>query len=155
MLPVYKGQERHNSTIGGASLWVMAGKSPAEYEAAAAFLKYITAPKTVEEYIVDNTGYIPVTTAGQKVVEETGFYKDPKHAGREVAIASLTASPVGPLTHGIRLGNYTSIRAIVRSELEAAFTGKKDMQAAMDDAVAQGDEVLSRYAQTMRGKTLP
>ena len=155
MLPVYKGQERHNSTIGGASLWVMAGKSPAEYEAAAAFLKYITAPKTGEEYIVDNTGYIPVTTAGQKVVEETGFYKDPKHAGREVAIASLTASPVGPLTHGIRLGNYTSIRAIVRSELEAAFTGKKDMQAAMDDAVAQGDEVLSRYAQTMRGKTLP
>ena len=155
MLPVYAGHERHNSTIGGASLWVMAGKSPAEYEAAAAFLKYVTAPRTGEEYIVDNTGYIPVTTAGQTLVEENGFYKDPRHAGREVAIQSLTASPVGPLTHGIRLGNFTSIRAILRSELEAAFTGKKDMQAALDDAVAQGNEVLSRYAQTMRGKTLP
>lgn len=155
MLPVYKGHERHNSTIGGASLWVMAGKSPAEYEAAAAFIKYVTAPKTGEEYIVDNTGYIPVTTNGEKLVEDNGFYKDPKHAGRERAIESLTASPVGPLTHGIRLGNFTAIRTIVRSELEAAFTGKKDIQTAMDDAVTQGNEVLSRYAQTMRGKTLP
>ena len=153
-LPVYRG-ERHNSTIGGASLWVMDGKSKEEYQAAAAFLKYITAPKTGEEYIVDNTGYIPVTTAGQQILDDNGFYKDAKHAGREVAIASLTASPVGPLTRGIRLGNFTSIRTIVRSELEAAFTGKKDVQAAMDAAVDQGNEVLRRYAQTMKGKTLP
>ena len=154
-LPVFKGHERHNSTIGGASLWVMAGKSKEEYEAAAAFIKYVTAPKTGEEYIVDNTGYIPVTTAGEKILDENGFYKDPRHAGREVAIQSLTASPVGPLTRGIRLGNFTAIRTIVRQELEAAFTGKADVQTAMDDAVAQGNEVLSRYAQTMRGKTLP
>ena len=154
-LPVYEGHARHNSAIGGASLWVMAGKSQAEYEAAAAFIKYITAPVTGEQYIVDNTGYIPVTTAGEQILDDNGFYKNPKHVGREVAIQSLTASAVGPLTHGIRLGNFTAIRTIIRSELEAAFTGQKDMQTAMDSAVAQGNDVLRRYQQTMRGKTMP
>ena len=84
-----------------------------------------------------------------------GFYKDPKHAGREVAIASLTASEVTPLTRGIRLGNFTSIRAEIRAELEAAFTGQKDMQAALDDAVARGNEILRRYEQTYRAPPCP
>lgn len=155
MLPVYEGFQRHNSVIGGASLWVMKGKSAAEYEAAAAFLKYVTAPETGERYIAENTGYIPVTTNGFELLTKEGFYAEPSHAGREIAIASLTASEVGPLTHGIRLGNFTAIRTAIRSELEAAFTGKKDPQVALDDAVAAGNDILRRYEQTFRGVALP
>ncbi len=155
MIPVYQGFERHNSTIGGASLWVMKGKTDAEYEAAAAFLKYVTAPETGERYIAENTGYIPVTTNGFKLLTDEGFYKDPAHAGRELAIASLTATEPGPLTHGLRLGNFTSIRTAIRSELEAAFTGKKDPQVALDDAVAAGNDILRRYEQTFQGVALP
>ena len=40
-LPVYAGTERKNSLVGGASLWVLSGKSDAEYKGAAAFLNFI------------------------------------------------------------------------------------------------------------------
>lgn len=155
MLPVLDAANRRNSFVGGASLWVMKGKSNEEYEAAAAFLKYVTASDTGEKFMVSNTGYIPVTTKGFELLKSEGFYADPKYAGREVAIASLTASEVGPLTRGIRLGNYTSIRAAIRSELEAAFTGQKDMQVAIDDAVKAGNDILRRYEQTFKGAALP
>jgi sn-glycerol 3-phosphate transport system substrate-binding protein len=155
MLPVLDAGKRRNSLVGGASLWVMQGKSPAEYEAAAAFLRYVTDATTGETFMVENTGYIPVTTKGFEMLQAAGFYKDPKFAGREIAIASLTASEVGPLSRGIRLGNFTSIRSEIRSELEAAFTGQKDMQAALDEAVERGNQILRRYEQTYRGAALP
>ena len=94
MLPVIDASKRTNSLVGGASLWVMDGKSKEEYEAAAAFLKYVTAPDTGEKYIAENTGYIPVTSKGYELLKAEGFYKDPKRVNRDIAIASLTASDV-------------------------------------------------------------
>jgi sn-glycerol 3-phosphate transport system substrate-binding protein len=154
-LPVIDASKRTNSIVGGASLWVMEGKSKEEYEAAAAFLKYVTAPDTGEKYIAENTGYIPVTTAGFELLKSEGFYNDPKRRGREVAIESLTASDVTPLSRGIRLGNFTSIRAETRSELEAAFAGQKTVEQAIDAAADRSNQILRRYEQTFKGKTLP
>ncbi|PSJ64252.1 glycerol 3-phosphate ABC transporter [Mesorhizobium soli] len=154
-LPVIDASKRTNSIVGGASLWVMEGKSKEEYEAAAAFLKYVTAPDTGEKYIAENTGYIPVTTAGFELLKSEGFYNDPKRSGRETAIESLTASDVTPLSRGIRLGNFTSIRAEVRSELEAAFAGQKTVEQAIDAAADRSNQILRRYEQTFKGKTLP
>ncbi|MEP9373478.1 extracellular solute-binding protein [Mesorhizobium sp. KR1-2] len=155
MLPAIDASKRTNSIVGGASLWVMEGKSKEEYEAAAAFLKYVTAPDTGEKYIAENTGYIPVTTAGFELLKSEGFYNDPKRSGRETAIESLTASDVTPLSRGIRLGNFTSIRAEVRSELEAAFAGQKTVEEAIDAAADRSNQILRRYEQTFKGKTLP
>lgn len=155
MLPTLEEGKRTNSIVGGASLWVMEGKSKEEYEAAAAFLKYVTAADTGEKFIAENTGYIPVTMKGFELLKSEGFYADPRYAGREVAIESLTASDVTPLSRGIRLGNFTSIRAEVRSELEAAFTGQKDIQTALDDAADRSNQILRRYEQTYRGTDLP
>lgn len=155
MLPALDAAKRTNSLVGGASLWVMAGKSEAEYEAAAAFLKYATAPDTGEKFIAENTGYIPVTVKGFDLLKAEGFYDNPKYAGREIAIASLTASEVTPLSRGIRLGNFTSIRSEIRAELEAAFTGQKDIQTALDEAVARSNQILRRYEQTYKGAALP
>ncbi|HWK65896.1 MAG TPA: extracellular solute-binding protein [Rhizobiaceae bacterium] len=154
-LPVIDAAKRTNSIVGGASLWIMKGKSKEEYEAAAAFMRYVTAPDTGEKYIAENTGYIPVTTKGFELLKSEGFYNDPSRAGREVAIESLTASDVGPLSRGIRLGNFTSIRAELVSEIEAAFTGQKDVQAAVDAAVERGNQILRRYEQTFKGAALP
>jgi sn-glycerol 3-phosphate transport system substrate-binding protein len=69
MLPVLEAGSRTNSLVGGASLWIMEGKSKEEYEAAAAFIKYVTAPETGEKFMVENTGYIPVTTAGFELLK--------------------------------------------------------------------------------------
>lgn len=155
MLPVLEEGKRTNSIVGGASLWIMEGKTPEEYEATAAFVKYVTAPDTGEKYIAENTGYIPVTTAGFELLKSEGFYDQEGYAGRETAIESLTASDVTPLSRGIRLGNFTSIRAEVRAELEAAFTGQKDMETALSDAADRSNQILRRYEQTYRGADLP
>lgn len=155
MMPVLDASKRTNSLVGGASLWVMEGKSKEEYEAAAAFLKYVTAPDTGEKYIAENTGYIPVTTAGYELLKSEGFYNDPKRLNRDIAITSLTASDTTPRSRGIRLGNYTSIRTEVRSEMEAAFTGQKTVEQAADAAAERGNQILRRYEQTFKGVALP
>jgi sn-glycerol 3-phosphate transport system substrate-binding protein len=154
MLPVYAGTERKNSLVGGASLWVMAGKSKEEYEAAAAFLDYALSTAEVK-WMPNVTGYIPITQSAFKQMVDEGFYKQADKAGREIAMESLTFTPPTPISRGIRLGNFTQIRAEIRAELEAAFTGKKDVQAALDEAVTRSNQILRRFEQTFRGKQLP
>ena len=80
---------------------------------------------------------------------------NPLGLGRDIAIESLTATPPSALSRGIRLGNFTQIRAEIRAELEAAFTGKKDMQVALDDAAQRSNQILRRFEQTFRGRQLP
>jgi sn-glycerol 3-phosphate transport system substrate-binding protein len=154
MLPIYAGTERKNSLVGGASLWVMQGKSKEEYEAAAAFLDYALSTAEVK-WMPNVTGYIPVTQSAFKEMTAEGFYKQADKAGREIAMQSLTFTPPTPISRGIRLGNFTQIRAEIRSELEAAFTGKKEMQAALDEAVTRSNGILRRFEQTFRDKKLP
>jgi sn-glycerol 3-phosphate transport system substrate-binding protein len=78
-----------------------------------------------------------------------------RFAGREISIQSLTFTPPTANSRGIRLGNYTSIRSELQSELQAAFTGQKTVQQALDDAAARGNQILRRFEQTMRGRELP
>jgi sn-glycerol 3-phosphate transport system substrate-binding protein len=51
-----------NTVIGGASLWVMAGKKPAEYKGVAEFFNYLSDPE-VQAKSHQRTGYLPITTA--------------------------------------------------------------------------------------------
>jgi sn-glycerol 3-phosphate transport system substrate-binding protein len=153
-LPVYEGTQRKNSLIGGASLWIMEGKSKPEYVGAAAYIAFLLTPES-EEWFSTVTGYIPITKSGFNYLVDKGFYTKAPFKGREVAMQQLTASEITPVTRGIRLGNFTSIRAEIRSELEAAFTGKKDVQTALDDAAARSNQILRRFEQTFTGKKLP
>ena len=154
MLPTYAGIERKNSLVGGAQLWVMKGKSKEEYEAAAAFLDWVSTPEQ-QQWMATKTGYIPLTKAGFKALTDSGFYQQRGQAGRELAIASLNATEASANSRGIRLGNFTSIRSELRSELEAVFTQNKDVQAALDAAVERGNQILRRYEQTYTGRALP
>jgi len=154
MLPVYEGTKRQNSLVGGASLWIMSGKSRQEYEAVAAYLQFVAQPEEAL-WMSTVTGYIPISNSGFRYLKEKRFYEDPRYAGRDIAIESLTATPPSALSRGIRLGNFTQIRAEIRAELEAAFTGKKDMQVALDDAAQRSNQILRRFEQTFRGRQLP
>lgn len=154
MLPVYAGTQRKNSLVGGASLWVLQGKSKEEYKGAAAFLNFISQPEQ-QLFWSTVTGYIPVTNSAFQYMTEHGFYKDPKFAGREVALQSLTASEPTAITRGIRLGGFTQIRAEVANGLQAIFANKLSVQAGIDQMTERGDAVLRRFEATYKGKTLP
>jgi sn-glycerol 3-phosphate transport system substrate-binding protein len=153
-LPVYAGTERKNSLVGGASLWVLQGKSADEYKGAAAFLNFVHDPKTAL-FWSSNTGYIPVTKSGFEFMKSNGFYDKAPYKGREVAIASLTASDPTPITRGVRLGNFTQIRAEFGNQMQAIFANKVSVQQGIDTLVANGDQILDRFEATYKGKTLP
>jgi sn-glycerol 3-phosphate transport system substrate-binding protein len=154
MIPVYEGNARHNTVVGGASLWVLSGKSEAEYKGAAAYLAFLATPES-EEFWATNTGYIPVTRTGFDALVAKGFYDNAPYKGREVALKSLTYTEPGPLTRGIRLGSFIQIRAEWLAEVEAALAGQKTMQEALDTAVSRGNAQLERFGKTYAGKSFP
>jgi sn-glycerol 3-phosphate transport system substrate-binding protein len=154
MIPTEKGVERHNSVVGGASLWVLAGKSEEEYRGVAEYLKFISTPDSIK-FWVSNTGYIAVTKSAFDALTKEGFYAAAPYKGREVAIASLTATEPGPLGRGFRLGSMIQLRAEWLSEVQAALAGDKTVQAAYDTSVERGNALLEKFAKTYAGKTLP
>lgn len=154
MLPVYSDFERTNSVVGGASLWVLRGKSDDEYRGAAAYLQFIATPEE-ERTWVERTGYIPVTLTTFENLIETGFYDEPPFRGREIAMESLTYTEPSSLTRGIRLGSFIQIRQEWTSEMQAALAGTKTSQQALDDAVTAGNALLRRFERTYRGRQLP
>ncbi len=154
IIPTYEGTERKNSVVGGASLWVLSGKTEDEYKAAANYLAFL-ATKEEQQFLLENSGYIPVTKSTYDSLLAEGFYAKEPFINRDIAMKSLTWSEPTPLTRGIRLGGMIQIRAEWLAEVEAALAGQKTMQEALDTAVARGNEQLARFAQTYAGKSFP
>jgi sn-glycerol 3-phosphate transport system substrate-binding protein len=154
MLPVYEGTHRHNSFVGGASLWVLKNHSAEEYKAAAAFLNFVAQPEQALFWSTV-TGYIPVTKTGFDYMKANGFYDKPPYKGRETAIASLSVEGMGNGPGGIRLGSFLQIRAELGNGLQEIFSDKAPVQQALDNVVDRGNTVLRRFEQTYKGKELP
>ncbi|ACR27507.1 sn-glycerol-3-phosphate ABC transporter substrate-binding protein UgpB [Burkholderia glumae] len=131
-----------NALIGGASLWVLGGKDANTYKGVAKFLAYLSSPAVAAKWHQD-TGYLPVTTAAYDLTREQGFYA--RNPGADTAIKQMLNKPPLPFTKGLRLGNMPQIRTIVDEELEQVWAQKKTPQAALDSAVARGNELLRRF----------
>jgi sn-glycerol 3-phosphate transport system substrate-binding protein len=131
-----------NSIIGGASLWVMGGKKPEEYKGIAKFFTYLSSTAVQQTWHQD-TGYLPITKAAYEATKASGFYD--KNPGTEVAILQMTGKPPTENSRGLRFGNMVQIRDVIAEDLEAAFSGKMDAKAAMDDAVKRGNTILRQF----------
>ncbi len=132
-----------NTVIGGASLWVMAGKKAEEYKGVAKFFDFLSQTK-VQAASHQRTGYLPITMAAYDLTEKSGFYQ--KHPGTDVAVQQMVRK-VTDKSRGIRLGNYVQIRTIEDEELEQVWSGKKSAKDALDAIVKRGNELLARFEQ--------
>ena len=130
-----------NTVIGGASLWVMAGKKAPEYKGVAAFFNYLTNAE-IQAKSHQRTGYLPITLASFEATEKAGFYK--QNPGTDVAVNQMIRKTTDK-SRGIRLGNFVQIRAIEDEELEQVWAGKKSAKEALDSAVKRGNELLVRF----------
>jgi sn-glycerol 3-phosphate transport system substrate-binding protein len=139
-----------NTAIGGASLWVMAGKKPAEYKGAAEFFKYLSSPE-VQSASHKRTGYLPITMAAFQLTEKSGFYKE--KPGTDVAVTQMIRKTTDK-SRGIRLGNFVQIRTIIDEETEAIWSGKKEPKEALDTAVKRGNEQLERFEKASKAAAL-
>ena len=152
-LPVYAGTERHNSLVGGASLWVLKGKSPAEYKAAAAFLNWIAQPEQALFWST-NTGYIPVTKTGYDFMVKSGFYDKAPYKGREVAIACADRSDADAAHPRHPPGRHAADPPEVGNAMQAIFSNQTPVQQALDDAAKRGNTVLAARGD-LQGQALP
>jgi sn-glycerol 3-phosphate transport system substrate-binding protein len=130
-----------NTVIGGASLWVMAGKKADEYKGIGQFFSYLSKPD-VQASLHQRTGYLPITTAAFKMTEDSGFYQ--KNPGTEVGVNQMIRKTTDK-SRGIRLGNYVQIRTIEDEELEQVWGGKKTAKEALDSIVSRGNDLLERF----------
>lgn len=154
MIPTYGTHVRHSTFVGGASLWVLKGKSQAEYKGAAAFLNFLAQPEQAISWSTV-TGYIPVTKTGFNALTKAGFYDKAPTKGRDVAIRSLAIATTDGAPGGTRLGGMPQIRAEVANALQAIFTQNVDVQVALDDAAKRSNAILRQFEATHKGQQLP
>jgi sn-glycerol 3-phosphate transport system substrate-binding protein len=144
MLPYWpdvKGAPQ-NSTIGGATLWVLRGRPQAEYRGVAKFFAFLSKPE-VQARWHQNTGYLPVTRAAFELSRAQGFYE--RNPGAAISIEQITLNAPTENSRGVRLGSFVLIRDVIDDELGQAFSGKKSAQAALDSAVARGNKLLRQF----------
>jgi sn-glycerol 3-phosphate transport system substrate-binding protein len=137
-----------NAIIGGASLWVMGGKTNNAYKGVARFFSFLSRPEIQMEWH-KTTGYVPITYASYEMTKKSGFYD--QNPGAEVAIKMLTNKPATANSKGLRFGNFVQGREVIQEEMEAAISGKKDPKAALDDAVRRANEILRRFEAANKG----
>lgn len=144
MLPLNTdvADKAQNSIIGGATLWVLAGKPAAEYKGVAEFFNYISSAE-VQARWHQETGYVPITTAAYDLSQKQGFYE--KNPGTDTAIKQLSLNTPTPNSKGIRFGNFVQVRDVINEEMEALWAGDKTAQQAMDTAVERGNALLRRF----------
>ncbi|MDT9001314.1 sn-glycerol-3-phosphate ABC transporter substrate-binding protein UgpB [Paucibacter sp. APW11] len=136
-----------NTVIGGASLWVMAGKKPIEHKGIAAFFNYLARPEVASESH-KRTGYLPVTKAAFELTEKSGFYK--ANPGTDVAVTQMIRKTTDK-SRGVRLGNFVQIRTIIDEEMEQVWGGKKSAKEGIDAAISRGNEQLERFQKANKG----
>ena len=135
-----------NTIIGGASLWVMGGKSKDEYKAVAKFLTFLSRPEIQAEWH-QATGYLPITMAAYDLTQKSGFYE--KNPGTDVSVKQMIVKTTDK-SRGVRLGNFVQIRDIIDEELEDVWSGKKTPKDALDNAVKRGNEQIDKFARTAK-----
>jgi sn-glycerol 3-phosphate transport system substrate-binding protein len=142
-LPYYPDVEGapQNTVIGGASLWVMSGKKPAEYKGIGQFFAFLSRPAEAAKSH-QRTGYLPVTIASYELTEKSGFYK--QNPGTDVSVTQMIRKTTDK-SRGIRLGNFVQIRNIIDEELEQVWAGKRSAKEGLDTAVSRGNEQLERF----------
>ena len=144
MMPYYPdvAGAPQNSIIGGASLWVMGGKKADEYKGIARFFTFLSDTDR-QRWLHEVSGYLPITKAAYAGTKGSGFYE--QNPGRETPLQQLTLKAPTENSAGIRFGNLVQIRDIWAEEIEAALSGQKSAQKALDDAVARGNQSLRQF----------
>jgi sn-glycerol 3-phosphate transport system substrate-binding protein len=153
LAPMYKGEARHNTLVGGASIYVMKGHGKDEIDGARAFLNFVRQPDQQIAFSAA-TGYVPVTNDVLGTIAKRLDAKSPEFATAAIGIQSMSA-PATADTRGIRLGSYIQFRQIWTEETQKAFAGQQTMQQALDNAKKRGDELLRRFQHTYKGVELP
>ena len=142
---VYGG--RQNTLADGASLWVGAGRSTAEYKQAAKFVSFLLSPEMQIE-MVRVYGGLPLTSAARAAARSKLLKDDDQTL--EIAYNSLGGRGAKPDVH---VSDIDPVRILTNEELEGVWADRQPAKAALDNAVNRGNAVLG--AKPMLRKAQP
>jgi len=128
--------------IGGASLYIMKSRPPAEQQAAWEFVKYAMTPAVQAQWQSD-TGYYPIV----KAAYDQGPSKDwsTKYPQFLTAITEIRDSPQNRTTNGAVLGVMPQARQRTQKMIESVLLGQATTQAALDAAVEDMNTQIDKY----------
>ena len=101
----------------------------------------------VQSFWHQNTGYVPITTEAYELSKKQFFYE--MNPGTDTAIKQLSLNQPTANSKGLRFGSFVQIRDIFNEELEAVWSGTKDANQAINDAVARGNKLLRKFEKTV------
>ena len=128
-----------NTIPGGASLWVFAGHTDAEYKGVAKFFEFLSQTE-IQSRLHQMSGYLPVTMAAYEATKASGFYEN--NPGREQPILQMTEKVPTDNSRGIRAVNLPELREIQNEEFEAMLAGLENARQALDNAVRRGNAAV-------------
>jgi sn-glycerol 3-phosphate transport system substrate-binding protein len=114
----------------GGTFWIVLRSAPsAEKAAAVRFLRFMHEPEQVIAWST-RTGYIPVTRAAVRTLEQRGYYA--AHPNDRVALEQLSVAEPWPWSVDL----FRIQREIVQPRLEHAVIGQRDARAILSEARA-------------------
>ncbi|MFN3671246.1 MAG: ABC transporter substrate-binding protein [Bosea sp. (in: a-proteobacteria)] len=134
MLP---GGKRLGSPTGGGNFYLSKKATPAQQEAAFKFIRWITTPERAAQWGID-TGYVAVSPAAYETAAMKAYAAEfpPALVARDQlphAVAELSTHENQRVTKALNDG------------LQAALTGTKTPQKALEDAQAEAERILKPY----------
>lgn len=121
-------RDRRFAVPTGGTMFVMPrGEAGPKQRAAAAFLAFMMQPKRANTFATE-TGYIPVSKAGLRILDSEGWFAS--HPNAKVAVDQLAHAR--PWPWGTQI--FRLQREIVQPRLEAAILGHRDALDALDEA---------------------
>jgi sn-glycerol 3-phosphate transport system substrate-binding protein len=128
--------------IGGASLYIMKSRPPAEQQAAWEFVKYAMSPAVQGQWQAD-TGYYPIVKAAYDTAPSKEWAT--KYPQFLMAITAIRDSPQNRMTNGAVLGVMPQARQRTQKMIESVLLGQATSQAALDAAVADMNKAIETY----------
>jgi len=136
---------KQTTILGGATLWVLRGRDPADYRGVAQFMKFLAQPRQ-QMWWAATTGFVPVTRTALDDMTRSGFYQ--RNPEQWTAMSQLLNAKPTPNSRGLRLGNYPQVRDTIELELLSILEGKKTVKEGLDAAVIKGNAILRQFRVT-------
>lgn len=139
-LPIDKqmSQQRHANVVGGAALWVSAGRNAAQEKGIAQFLAFISQTEIQKKWH-ENSGYLPLGFVGQYAT----ISKNSHHP--VISIAEKDLQETGP---AITMNNQVpqhQVRAVFEAAMEAMFSDMLSPESALKQAGSKANHLIRRY----------
>lgn len=146
-LPHPEARERQGVVIGGASLWMVDGKSEEEQKAAWEFMKYLQTPEIQAQWHV-GTGYFAINpSAYDEQVVKDAYAEKPQ---LQVTVDQLQDTKSSFATQGALMDMLPEGRKIMETALETVYNGG-DVEEAYTTAVDQFNAAIEK-ANAARGE---